>query len=133
MVYTVEISSGSPMYVANVSNGLSAAESVREENLAAGNPVISVDAKKKKLVGDFKNAGREWRPTGDPQQVNVGVDRDTAMSAVESIRRWRNTMEAAATAAGSSFRKRNSRASATRSGFPSPSPISSGYQQMEQD
>ncbi len=93
---------------------------VVEENLAAGNPVISVDAKKKELVGDFKNAGREWRPTGDPRQVNVydflsgaegratpygiydigrdegwvnvGVDRDTAVFAVESIRRWWNTM-----------------------------------------
>jgi len=91
-----------------------------EENLAANNPVISVDAKKKELVGNFKNAGREWRPTGDPQQVNVydflsgaegratpygiydigrdegwvnvGVDRDTAVFAVESIRRWWNTM-----------------------------------------
>lgn len=93
---------------------------VVEENLAAGNPVISVDAKKKELVGDFKNAGRQWRPTGDPRQVNVydflsgaegratpygiydigrdegwvnvGVDRDTAVFAVESIRRWWNTM-----------------------------------------
>ena len=41
-----------------------------EENLAVDNPVISVDAKKKELVGDFKNAGREWRPSGDPRQVN---------------------------------------------------------------
>jgi len=84
--------------------------------LAAGDPVISVDAKNKELVGDFKNGGREWRPTGTPEEVrahdfvlpelgratpygvydlaanagwvNVGLDRDTATFAVESIRRW---------------------------------------------
>src|SRR5262249_56460808 len=39
--------------------------------LKAGEPVISVDAKKKELVGDFKNAGREWRPEGDPEGVRV--------------------------------------------------------------
>jgi DNA-binding phage protein len=83
---------------------------------AAGDPVISVDTKKKELVGDFKNGGREWRPVGDPQQVrvhdfidpqlgkvapygiydvaanqgwvSVGIDHDTAEFAVESIRRW---------------------------------------------
>ncbi|MGW2825773.1 ISAzo13 family transposase [Streptomyces sp. NPDC001443] len=82
----------------------------------AGQPVISVDTKKKELVGDFRNAGRSWRPTGDPVQVrvhdfadpqlgkaipygiydlaadtgwvNVGTDHDTAAFAVESIRRW---------------------------------------------
>ena len=37
--------------------------------LAAGAPVISVDTKKKELVGDFKNAGREWRPKGQPVRV----------------------------------------------------------------
>ncbi len=86
------------------------------EYLAAGDPVISVDAKKKELVGDFKNGGREWRPQGQPEEVrvydfkipdlgratpygvydlaanagwvNVGLDRDTAAFAVESIRRW---------------------------------------------
>jgi transposase len=86
--------------------------------LAAGEPVVSVDAKKKELVGDFKNAGREWRPQGDPEQVqvydfplpglgratpygvydlgrntgwvNVGIDHNTAAFAVESIRRWWN-------------------------------------------
>jgi len=86
------------------------------EELALGNPVISVDTKKKELVGDFKNAGREYRPKGNPEQVrvhdfmdktlgkanpygiydlrhncgwvNVGTDRDTATFAVESIRRW---------------------------------------------
>jgi DDE family transposase len=36
-----------------------------------GQPVISVDTKKKELVGEFKNGGREWRPKGDPEQVNV--------------------------------------------------------------
>jgi hypothetical protein len=83
---------------------------------ASGDPVISVDTKKKELVGDFKNGGREWRPQGDPEEVrvhdfiipelgkgnpsgvsdvtrdagwvNVGTDHDTATFAVESIRRW---------------------------------------------
>lgn len=87
-----------------------------QEELVLGNPVISVDTKKKELVGDFKNAGREYRPQGDPQKVrvhdfiipelgranpygvfdlarnvgwvSVGVDHDTAAFAVESIRRW---------------------------------------------
>jgi hypothetical protein len=82
----------------------------------AGEPVISVDTKKKELVGDFANRGKEWRPEGDPEQVrvhdfiderlgkaipygvydvgrnegwvNVGIDHDTAEFAVESIRRW---------------------------------------------
>lgn len=89
-----------------------------EENLNAGNPVISVDAKKKELVGNFKNAGQQWRPKGNPEEVNVydflsqaqgratpygvydigknegwvnvGTDKDTAVFAVESIRRWWN-------------------------------------------
>jgi len=39
--------------------------------LKAGEPVISVDAKKKELVGDFKNAGREWQPEGQPEPVRV--------------------------------------------------------------
>jgi transposase len=88
--------------------------------LKAGEPVISVDAKKKELVGNFKNAGREWRPEGDPEVVrvydfvipglgrvtpygvydmarnagwvNVGTDHDTATFAVESIRRWWSSM-----------------------------------------
>ena len=34
-------------------------------------PVVSVDAKKKELIGDFKNAGREWRPRGEPEEVRV--------------------------------------------------------------
>ena len=81
-----------------------------------GQPVISVDTKKKELVGDFKNAGREWRPQGDPEKVrghdfidkelgkvapygvydltrnngwvSVGVDHDTAAFAVAAIRQW---------------------------------------------
>ena len=84
--------------------------------LEAGEPVISVDTKKKELVGEFKNNGREWRPSGDPVEVlvhdfpdsevgkaipygvydvdadegwvNVGTDHDTSAFAVESIRRW---------------------------------------------
>ena len=88
--------------------------------LKAGEPVISVDAKKKELVGDFKNAGREWRPESDPELVrvydfvipglgrvtpygiydmarnagwvNVGTDHDTSAFAVESIRRWWDSM-----------------------------------------
>jgi Rhodopirellula transposase DDE domain len=83
---------------------------------ACGAPVISVDTKKKELVGDFKNAGREWQPHGEPVPVrvhdfideklgkaipygvydvglnnawvSVGVDHDTAEFAVESIARW---------------------------------------------
>lgn len=86
------------------------------EYQASGDPVISVDTKKKELVGDFKNAGREWQPKGNPEQVrvhdfidlelskvapyggydlttntgwvSVGIDHDTAEFAVESIRRW---------------------------------------------
>jgi hypothetical protein len=86
--------------------------------LKQGEPVISVDTKKKELVGDFKNPGREWHPQGQAEQVrvhdfeirqpengkvapygvydlgrnagwvSVGVDHDTAEFAVESIRRW---------------------------------------------
>jgi len=82
----------------------------------AGDPVISVDTKKKELIGDFKNSGQEWRPKGKPEEVrvydfidaelgkvapygvydlianqgwvSVGIDHDTAEFAVESIRRW---------------------------------------------
>ena len=88
--------------------------------LAAGQPVISVDTKKKELVGQFKNGGREWRPQGQPEQVqvhdfvdpelgranpygvydigadegwvSVGTDHDTSMFAVQTIRRWWFTM-----------------------------------------
>jgi hypothetical protein len=38
---------------------------------AQGQPVISVDTKKKELIGDFKNPGREWRPQGEPERVKV--------------------------------------------------------------
>ena len=81
-----------------------------------GQPAISVDTKKKELVGDFKNAGREWRPEGEPEEVrvhdfvipgqgkaipygiydlardegwvSVGIDHDTAFFAVNAIQRW---------------------------------------------
>ena len=42
-----------------------------QAEIAAGNPVISVDTKKKQLVGNFKNGGREWQAKGKPQQVAV--------------------------------------------------------------
>lgn len=86
------------------------------EFLDRNEPAISVDAKKKELVGDFKNAGREWRPQGEPEEVrvhdfldqtlgkaipygvydilnnqgwvSVGIDHDTAQFAVNSIRTW---------------------------------------------
>jgi transposase len=85
-------------------------------------PAISVDTKKKELVGDFKNGGREWRPKGKPEPVrvhdfldptlgkaipygvydlaqnlgwvSVGVDHDTAAFAVQTIRRWWREMGA---------------------------------------
>jgi hypothetical protein len=81
-----------------------------------GQPVVSVDTKKKELVGEFKNAGQEWQPQGEPTKVNVhdfpdkklgkaipygvydlasnegwvsvGIDHDTAQFAAASIRRW---------------------------------------------
>jgi hypothetical protein len=88
-----------------------------KEHQAAGEPVISVDTKKKELLGQLPNAGREWRPKGQPIPVedhsffsdpkapqaipygvydlttdtgwvNVGVDHDTSAFAVASIRRW---------------------------------------------
>ena len=93
-----------------------------EAELAAGNPVISVDTKKKELVGDFKNGGRELRPQGEPEPVrvhdfvdpelgranpygvydlknnqgwvSVGIDHDTATFAVATIRRWWEEMGA---------------------------------------
>lgn len=83
-----------------------------------GQPVISVDTKKKELVGSFKNRGREWEPKGEPVRVdthdfpdrelgkavpcgihdvaadsgwvNVGTDHDTAAFAAETVRRWWN-------------------------------------------
>jgi hypothetical protein len=87
-----------------------------KESLDKGLPVVSVDTKKKELVGNFKNPGRQWRPKGEPELVNVhdfpepgvhkaipygiydlgrdsgwvnvGQDHDTASFAVESLRRW---------------------------------------------
>lgn len=84
--------------------------------LRRGDPVLSVDTKKKELVGKFRNSGRTWRPKGQPHEVNVhdfpnlgrgkaipygaydiarnravvnvGISHDTAEFAVESIRRW---------------------------------------------
>ena len=85
-------------------------------HIAAGQPVISVDTKKKELVGEYKNAGRQWRPAGEPTRVKdhdfpdpdlgkanpygvydiaantgwvaVGTDHDTAAFAVSTIRAW---------------------------------------------
>jgi len=88
-----------------------------------GQPVVSVDTKKKELVGEFKNGGREWRPKGRPERVrvhdfvdkelgkaipygvydigqnegwvSVGTDHDTPVFAVQSIRNWWSEMGAA--------------------------------------
>ena len=88
--------------------------------LDQGQPVISVDTKKKELVGNYKNGGKDYRPQGEPVEVkvhdfidvelgkaapygvydigrnegwvNVGIDHDTSAFAVESIRRWWNLM-----------------------------------------
>ena len=85
-----------------------------------GQPVVSVDTKEKELVGDFKNAGREWQPEGSPEEVrckdfkdkvlgkvapygvydqtvnegwvSVGIDHDTAQFATETLRRWWSKM-----------------------------------------
>jgi transposase len=90
------------------------------EHSAAGQPVISVDAKKKELVGEFKNGGREYQPIGHPERVNVhdfvdkdlgkaipygiydvstntgwvtvGTDHDTSAFAVATLRSWWNTV-----------------------------------------
>ena len=91
-----------------------------EEHFATADPVISVDTKKKELVGDFKNGGRELRPQGQPEKVrvhdfvipelgraipygvydlatnsgwvSVGIDHDTSSFAVEAVRRWWSSM-----------------------------------------
>lgn len=47
--------------------------------LAAGEPVISVDTKKKELLGRYANGGRDWRPTGDPERVNVHDFKDDSL------------------------------------------------------
>jgi len=90
------------------------------QHASAGQPVISVDAKKKELVGAFKNGGREYQPVGEPEQVNVhdfvdpelgkaipygiydvsantgwvtvGTDHDTSAFAVATLRSWWNTV-----------------------------------------
>jgi hypothetical protein len=89
------------------------------EHLGAGDPVVSVDTKKKELVGRYKNGGREWQPKGQPEQVevydfigeagkaipygvldvaanaawvSVGTDHDTAAFAVATLRRWWQVM-----------------------------------------
>jgi hypothetical protein len=90
------------------------------DHLGAGAPVVSVDTKKKELVGEFKNGGREYQPTGSPVKVNVhdfpdeelgkaipygvydvaantgwvsvGADHDTSAFAVETLRRWWNAV-----------------------------------------
>ena len=90
------------------------------QHMKQGNPGISVDTKKKELVGDFKNAGREWRPKGTPEEVrthdfidpklgkaipygvydlrenagwvSVGITHDTASFAVKTITHWWNQM-----------------------------------------
>jgi hypothetical protein len=87
--------------------------------VAAGDPVVSVDCKKKELVGQFRNGGREYRPAGEPERVNVhdfidrelgkaipygvydiganagwvsvGTDHETAAFAVNTLRSWWNT------------------------------------------
>jgi len=88
---------------------------------AAGNPAISVDTKKKELVGNYKNVGKEWQPKGEPVKVDchdfmgdlgraspygvydigdntgwvsVGISGDTAEFAVETVRRWWHAMGA---------------------------------------
>ena len=91
-----------------------------KDSISRNQPVISVDAKKKELVGNYKNNGKEWKPKKKPEQVkvydfidkqlgkvtpygvydidknlgwvNVGIDNDTAAFAVESIRQWWLTM-----------------------------------------
>lgn len=94
--------------------------SLAEEFITAGDPVISVDTKKKELVGRFAQAGREWRPAGQPVEVStydfpasadgkaipygvydiaddsawvsVGVDHDTSVFAVATIEEWWHQM-----------------------------------------
>jgi hypothetical protein len=95
-------------------------QSCVQKNLNRGNPVLSVDTKKKEHVGEFKNNGQTWRPKGNPRRVNaydfpslaigtaipygaydirrneglvnVGVSHDTAEFAVQSIRQWWNLL-----------------------------------------
>src|SRR5215211_5473203 len=50
------------------------------EHVTAGEPVISVDTKKKELIGNYANGGREWRPSGEPERVNVHDFADRALA-----------------------------------------------------
>jgi transposase len=59
-----------------------------KEFINQGYPVISVDAKKKENVGEFKNPGRSWAKKGQAKEVNVGMSYDTSEFAVESLRQW---------------------------------------------
>jgi hypothetical protein len=96
-----------------------------------GEPVVSVDGKKKELIGTYKNGGQEWWPKGKPEEVNthdfmdkelgkavpygvydvglnegwvsVGRDHDTSVFAVESLRRWWNSMGVSAYAKAKSL------------------------------
>ena len=51
----------------------------RRASSAAGEPVISVDTKKKELIGNYANGGREWQPAGEPERVNVHDFADRAL------------------------------------------------------
>ena len=62
--------------------------------IARGQPVISVDTKKKELVGDFKNAGREWQPLGAPERVRVHDFPGDCGGQGDSVRRLRPRNEA---------------------------------------
>ena len=55
-----------------------------------GQPVISVDTKKKELVGDFKNGGREWQPEGEPEEVQVHDFLDKELGQGDPLRRVRH-------------------------------------------
>ncbi len=115
---------------------------------AAGQPVISVDTKKKELIGNYRNGGTDYRPKGDPRRVkvhdfedkelgkvvpygvydvganagwvSVGITSDTAEFAVASIRQWLNRMG----------RKRSARRDRARAQRP---PLSAGHIEVEPD
>ncbi len=102
-----------------------------------GQPVVSVDTKKKESIGDFKNPGREWQPAGEPEKVrakdfadkqlgkgipygvydltcdqgwvSVGIDHDTAVFATETIRRWWEEMGQRTYPRGTELYRRRSR------------------------
>jgi hypothetical protein len=64
---------------------------VADDFLRRGSPVISVDTKKKELVGNFKNAGQEWRPAGHPEKVLVHDFPGDALGQGRSVRRLRQS------------------------------------------